>query len=102
VSSCGYFHGKTISSKIPDVSKKWESSVKVQIPENRNVYKLVVELRGEVTSDFTINGKYFKSGIVNFNLYEGEYYGSDYSLNYKPVSETSQGELNVNLTFYYN
>ncbi len=99
---CGPLFGEKVSIEVPDISKKWTDTVKVNIPKNEYVYKLVIELEGEASSDFILNGKEFKSGKVDTNLKDGDYYGTDYILVYQPLGQKVEGNLVVDLIFYYN
>jgi uncharacterized protein YcnI len=102
IPSCGYLFGKKINVEIPDVSKDLIDTVNIQIPKNKNVYKLIVEVKGQVSSSFSLNGKDFESGSVDVKMKDGDYYGTDYLINYKPFDKKTKGSLSVNLTFYYN
>lgn len=98
---CGYFVGEQKTIKIPNISEGWEENVTVTIPDGKNVYKLTVKISGEIQEKCLINGKELEPGHINAILKNGDYYTNSYSIKYDPLNN-KEGDLDVELTFYYN
>ena len=86
---------------IPDLSKSWFEKVNVSIPEGRHIYKVKVDLDGNLHSQAKLNGQLIGPGEIQMNVKNGDYYGSDYLFEYEPF-ENNGGALTITITFYFN
>lgn len=102
-SSCGYFVGATVSKEIIDLSQPCEKVMKVKLPKNEYVHKVKVKVTGKANGKFSIEDKVFEGGDINTIIYEGDYYGPEYSVKYQPLDKEKKvtGKLKVYVTFYY-
>jgi len=100
IASCALNNKEYEIVKIPDASKNHIEEVKVEVPEGEHVYKLKVEVDGEVTNKIKINDFDLGSGRIQETIKNGDYYGTEYTINYE-TSDSNEGNLQIKLSFYY-
>ena len=100
LSGCGYFIGTTVTAEIPDLSKKWNKEMKVELGEGQSVHRAKVKVFGQSTGNFLLNTTKFTSGKIDTILYEGDFYDPYFPLHYEPL-EDNKGHLKVSVTYYH-
>ena len=101
LSGCGYFTGTTVTEEIPDLSKKWDKEMKVELGEGKYVHKVKLRVAGETTGRFLMNKKELGPGKINEVIRNGDYYSTDFPVRYKPVDDTIEGRIKGYVTYYY-
>ena len=101
LSGCGYFLGTTVTAEIPDLSKKWEKEMKVELGEEEYVHRVKLRVAGETDCKFLLYDKQLGPGKINTEIRDGDYYSKDFTVRYKPVGDTIKGRLKVYVTYYY-
>lgn len=100
LSGCGYFLGTTKTHEMPDLSKKWTKMIKTDLAEGQNVHSAKFKVFGQSTGEFLLNDKKFKAGKIDIVLYQGDFYGDHFYIQYEPLGD-NEGHLKVSVTYYH-